>query len=588
MTSPTTAHRGPSSEEDPAPPSRAFLSSISDPVVGLDRSFRYVFVNEAAERMKGRTAAELLGKTLWEVFPGAIGTRFERVYSAAIESWEPQLFEGYYALHGAWYEIRTYPSHDGIWLWFRDISERKRTEAAAAGAADRYRELFENSPAALYRTAPDGALLDVNAALVALLGYPDRETFMRVNASDVYVDPEDRRRWRELLEADDRAVYEMRDRRYAGEIIWVRDTARAVRDASDTLVCYEGMLEDITVQKNAEQLLAEREERFRLLTRASDDVIWDWDVESGEVRWNDALGAVFGFDSGSIGAGIERSYAWWLSRVHADDRLAAAAALHQAVESGRGSWASDYRFRRRDGSWARVHDRGFIGRDVEGRPIRMVGAMLDLTRRALVEPAAPPREDAVDAPPVPATSDGTLVVWMQRGDEGAFEELYRRHGAVVLMAAQRATASPQDAEEVVADVFLQAWDQADRFDPERGTVTSWLNTMTRSRGLERTRKRRRRARLLEAELDHARTPEEGVLGSAAVAAETPGRILDRVLVEDLFRGLSEAQRQVLELAYFDGHSHAEIAAKLDEPLGTIKTRIRDGVRRMRKRLVGGR
>lgn len=579
-----------SAERDPpVPASQAFLSRISDPVIALDRSSRYIFVNEAAERMKGRRAAELLGKTLWEIFPGAIGTLFEQFYSAAIESWEPQLFESHYAPHGAWYEIRTYPSEDRIWIWFRDISERKRTEASsAAGEGKRYRELFENSPAALYRTEPDGALLDVNAALVALLGYPDREAFMRVNASDVYVDAEDRLKWRRLLEAGDRAIYEMRDRRHDGEIIWVRDTARAVRDASGTLVCYEGMLEDITAQKNAEQLLAEREERFHLLARASDDVIWDWDVESGEVRWNDALRAVFGYDPGSIGAGIERSYAWWLSRVHPDDRLATASAFHQAVHSGSASWASDYCFRRRDGSWARVHDRGFIGRDVEGRPIRMIGAMLDLTRRALVEPSAPLPEEVVETPPVPVTSDGMLVAWMQRGDEGAFEELYRRHAAVALMEAHRATTSPQDAEEVVADVFLQAWAQADRFDPDRGTVTSWLNTMIRSRGLERTRKGRRRARLLEAEADQARAPEDGIFGFAAPAADTVARIVDRVLVEDLFRGLSAAQRQVLELAYFDGHSHAEIAARLDQPLGTIKTRIRDGVRRMRERVDGGR
>lgn len=589
LTSQSTTRRDPSRSDSPLPPdSRTFLSSISDPVVGLDRSFRYVFVNHAAERMKGRTAAQLLGKTLWEVFPEAAGTRFARVYSAAIQSWEPQLFEGYYAPHDAWYEIRTYPSDAGVWLWFRDISERKRAEAATANEAKRFRELFENSPAALYRTAPDGTLLDVNRALVALLGYPDRETFLRVNASDVYVDPDDRRRWRELLETNDRAVFEMRDRRYDGEIIWVRDTARAVRDGAGALVCYEGMLEDITAEKNAEQLVAEREDRFHLLARASEDVIWDWDMASGEVRWNEALRNTFGYDPDSIGSGIERSYAWWLARVHPEDRVSSAAALHDAVGSGRSSWTSEYRFRRRDGSWARVHDRGFIGRDADGRAVRMVGAMLDLTRRPLLPGPDLPPEDVVETPPVPATSDATLVAWVQRGDEGAFEELYRRHAAMVLMEAQRSTETTEDAEEVVADVFLQAWDQAGRYDPDRGTVTAWLNAMTRSRGLDRTRKRRRRARLLKAELEQAHSRENGVRGSAAPAGDTPGRIVDRVLVEDLFRGLSDAQRQVLELAYFRGHTHAEIAAKLDEPLGTIKTRIRDGVRRMRKGLNGGR
>ncbi|HUP02332.1 MAG TPA: sigma-70 family RNA polymerase sigma factor [Gemmatimonadota bacterium] len=564
------------------PVSQPFLDSIADPVVGLDRAWRYVYVNGAAERLKGRPATELLGRRIWDVFPEAVGTRFEEAYRKAMESGEPRDFEEFYAPIDAWYEVRAYPSAETLWIWFRDITASKL--AAPRSEADRYRLLFENSPAALYRTAADGTVLDVNPALISLLGYPDGATFMRLNAADVYVDTEDRRRWRELLTRRETAVFEMRDRRYDGSVIWVRDTARSVRDEHGTVICYEGMLEDITAEKEEERSLLENEERFRLLARAADDVIWDWDLESGEVRWNRALETVFGFDPASIGPGIEQSYAWWLRHIHEDDRARVSAALHESVASGEVSWAAEYRFRRLDGTYARVYDRGFIGRGADAAPVRMIGIMVDLDRSRRPIPPDPPAH-VLDRPPVPPTSDATLVTWIERGREPALGELYRRHAVTVFTVARGATSSAADAEEVVAEVFMKAWEAAGSYDPERGTVTTWLTTMARSRALERSRKARRRAHLLRAELNRRLPGEGGILPRPAIPRDPPD-VAGRILVEESLADLPEAQRRVLELAYFGDLSHSEIAARLNQPLGTVKTRIRAGLSRMRRRLNG--
>lgn len=117
----------------------------------------------------------------------------------------------------------------------------------------RYRLLFERVPVGLYRSTPAGEILDANEALVHLLRYPDRETLLQTNAVQLYVDPTDRKRWRQLV--DEHGVisgFETRWRRYDGSEIWIRESARAIRDASGTPVYYEGSVEDITEQKRYE------------------------------------------------------------------------------------------------------------------------------------------------------------------------------------------------------------------------------------------------------------------------------------------------------------------------------------------------
>jgi len=121
---------------------------------------------------------------------------------------------------------------------------------------DRYRGLFENVPVGLYITTPDGTIRDANPALVEMLGYPNRESLLGMSASDLYVNPRDRDRELRLL--DDSLIvarYETQLARLDGSLIWVRDTCRAVRDASGAIVSYEGSLLDITVERKAQDEL---------------------------------------------------------------------------------------------------------------------------------------------------------------------------------------------------------------------------------------------------------------------------------------------------------------------------------------------
>lgn len=181
--------------------------------------------------------------------------------------------------------------------------------------------------------------------------------------------------------------------------------------------------------------------------------------------------------------------------------------------------------------------------------------------------------------PVP---DSQLVSRMAAGEDAALGDLYDRYGKTVYALALAIVREPADAEEVVVDAFGQAWRSAGTFDAGRGSVGAWLATIARSRALDTVRARGRRAKAHERA---ALVSEDGVATPIASVGSDPSRGAERTearrLVSQALASLPEPQRAAIELAYFEGLSQSEIAERLAEPLGTIKTRIRAGMEKLR-------
>lgn len=185
-----------------------------------------------------------------------------------------------------------------------------------------------------------------------------------------------------------------------------------------------------------------------------------------------------------------------------------------------------------------------------------------------------------DGPQPSREADANAMRRMATGDGGALAELYDRHSRVLFSLAVRILRDQSDAEEIVQDVFAQAWRQAARYDTTRGVVVAWLLMMARSRAIDRLRARRGQPSL---DGDHPTALRDVADGSTPIdlALLTADQI---GLVRAALEALPEAQRAAIDLAFHEGLTHAEVAERLQQPLGTVKTRIRLGLLRLRAAL----
>lgn len=142
-----------------------------------------------------------------------------------------------------------------------------------------------------------------------------------------------------------------------------------------------------------ERAIGDTEVRYRLAAKATNDAVWDWDLDSDHVLWNDALEQAYGHPLASI----ECTGDWWLAHIHPDDRGRIDASIHAVLDGGQTAWNDEYRLRRVDGSYAEILDRGHVIRDEHGRAVRMIGAMLDLTRVRAAEAALRQSEERFSA-----------------------------------------------------------------------------------------------------------------------------------------------------------------------------------------------
>jgi RNA polymerase sigma-70 factor, ECF subfamily len=181
-------------------------------------------------------------------------------------------------------------------------------------------------------------------------------------------------------------------------------------------------------------------------------------------------------------------------------------------------------------------------------------------------------------PPVPEQDWATLVQSIAAGDQLALHALYERSHRIVFTLIMRITANRETSEEITIDVFHDVWRRASNYDPENGTVLGWIMNQARSRAIDRlrfeSRKKRRYSGDVQPMAEAAADPgdvfelrEQGESLRAALAALTPG------------------ERQAIETTFFAGLTHVEAATRLNQPLGTIKTRIRSGLHKLRETLT---
>ena len=189
------------------------------------------------------------------------------------------------------------------------------------------------------------------------------------------------------------------------------------------------------------------------------------------------------------------------------------------------------------------------------------------------------RRRVLDDPDHGDSSDplGTLLSRAGRGDQSAFAELYDQLAPLLYGVVLKVVRDPSQSEEVTQEAFIELWKLAPRYDPSRGSVRSWAATLAHRRAIDRVRSEQASRDRTEREA-HKRPIQSSDVAEQVVAN------IDGTRVRKALERLTEIQRQAVELAYFGGHSYREVALLLDVAEGTIKTRIRDGMIRLRDEL----
>jgi len=260
--------------------------------------------------------------------------------------------------------------------------QTSRAQAEAAGR--RFRALIEHSDDGITLRDATGTIQYASPALCRMLGYDASDLLGRTGLSLLH--PDDRTVGeavfaRVLADPDMPHQAQIRWRRSDGVYRWLEGVSvNLLHDHAVGAVVTNSR--DVTEQKAAGEALRASETRYRLAARATSDAIWDWDLKGGRVEWNEGVQTLFGYAADAVAPHA----AWWLDRIHPDDHPRVVAGIQSVIDGGAAqTWSDEFRFRRSDGSWAVVIDRGYVVHDERGRPVRMIGAMANVTEPRRLE-----------------------------------------------------------------------------------------------------------------------------------------------------------------------------------------------------------
>lgn len=391
-----------SEQEVPVKPAdeklRWLVEHTGDVIIELDANGIIRYVNQQLKKILWYDAHEVIGKKITFLsYIDDVTTHERELDKIKNTSGEP-IYNKYRLRRKdgniVWFDgtitnLLNIPAVNSIVISQREATHRLEHEEKAAYILNRHNMVLKATNDAIWEWNLADNKVYWGDGVKTLFGY-DMD-----GASDIFnwqqhIHPEDRQR---VISGLYKAINDLNqdkwedEYRYVnanGKFAYVYDRGYIQRDENKKVIRMIGALQDVTERKANEQMLRISNERYKIVSRATNDAIWDWNLLTNEVFWSGAVKAIFGFKEKEIGY----TNSWWISQVHPDDRAKLQKAFKEVLSTGREYLQIDYRFMCADGTYKYVHDRSFViyeHTEAGKQPIRMVGALQDITQRKMAE-----------------------------------------------------------------------------------------------------------------------------------------------------------------------------------------------------------
>jgi PAS domain S-box-containing protein len=347
---------------------REVIERISDGFLTMNLDWTITFINKIGEKLVNRKSDDLIGKNMKEEFPEAVGRPIFDSYEMAIKTKKKTNVKSFSPILGKWYDVSTFPSNTGLSIFYRDITDQMQAEELVRKSEEKYSTLIQRITDAFVSLDKDLCYTYLNKRAGEMINR-NPDDLIGKYIWDVFPDSIGSPTYLGFQQA-------MKEQRYVYNIdytpgidLWHENH---IYPSENGLSVF---FRDITEKKRAEEKMHESNERFELASKATNDIIWDWNLINNEISWSENFYLHFGFDPKQT----ESTIISWEKRLHPDDKVRVIAGISETLEKKQNVWIDEYRFIKADGTLAYIRDCGYVLFDEKGKPYRIVGAMQDIS-----------------------------------------------------------------------------------------------------------------------------------------------------------------------------------------------------------------